>query len=203
MDTYLSLRSAVQEFLTRSDATTARVDYFIDLTESWLNQRLRVREMETTNGSLTVANGVVTHPADWLEWKHLGFTASGVTYPIRPQTLEQKDTFDDGSTGMPCRYVVRGGETLLSPRPDGTYTYQGTYYQKIPAIGSTQTTNWVLTNYQDVYFFGCLYASSMLFPDDRKAVWESSFSSGIEGILSASKRKHGQQMAMTVTAPVV
>ena len=53
LDSYLGLITAVKDFTGRDDMSTSKVDYFIDLTEAWLNNNLRAHDMETTNGSLT------------------------------------------------------------------------------------------------------------------------------------------------------
>lgn len=201
LDSYLGLIGAVQEFLGRGDATTARVDYGIDLCEAWFNKELRVREMETTNGSFTATNAVISHPSDWLAWKNLGYSIGGTRYQLRPLPLEGRSQFSDGSTGPPMFYVPRNDGTLLVPTPDASYTYDGTYWQKVPALSGSVSSNWVLASYPDAYLFGTLVAmESFYVGDQRVPMWKNFAEQALRGIRRSADP--GQVMAMRPEFPV-
>jgi hypothetical protein len=205
LDSYLGLITAVQDFTGRSDLTTAKVDYFIDLAESYFNQNLRTHHMETTNGSLTYSSGAITNPADFLGWKHLSITSNGTKYQLQPVALEQNNLVDDGTTGLPSRYIVRGESTLLRPTPDSSgYTVEGTYYQKVPALSASQTSNWILTNYADAYLYGALAMSAAFTKDDpRISIWQQLFQMSMAGIRKTDVGKgFGQVGVMTMEYPL-
>lgn len=185
----------------RADVTTAKVDHCIDLAENWFNNNLRTHEMETTNGALTVSGGLITHPSDWLGWKHLSLTSNGTRYELRPAALEQRQFFDpDGATGTPTRYVVRGTSTLLIPTPDSTYTYSGTYYQKVPALSDSQSINWILTNYSDAYLYGTMAMSEVFIQNDsRVPMWKQLFQEAVSGLVQGDQRKGFGQVPVMVT----
>ena len=205
LDSYLGLITAVKDFTGRDDMSTSKVDYFIDLTEAWLNNNLRAHDMETTNGSLTYSSGAITNPSDLLGWKRLSVTSNGATYLLQPVTQEQNEMIDDATTGLPQRYIVRGDKTLLRPTPDSSgYTISGTYYQKVPGLGPSQTTNWVLSNYADVYLYGTLAMSAAMVADDpRIPLWKSLFSEAATGLKKSDFGKgFGQMPVMTTEYPV-
>ena len=204
LDSYLGLITAVGDFTARSDMTTAKVDYFIDLAENYFNANLRTHEMETTNGSLTYSNGAITNPADFLGWKRLTLVSSGTRYPLYPLTQEQNETVDDGTTGQPVNYIVRGTQTLLRPTPDSSsYTIDGTYYQKVPALGPSQTTNWILSNYSDAYLFGALSMTEAFIQNDpRIPLWKQLFAESIRGVVKTDQRRAAAIGVMTPEYPV-
>ncbi len=198
MDTYVNLRTAVQDFLGRADATTARCDYFIDLAETWFNGHLRTRAMETYNGAFTAVAGFITHPTDWLEWKNLAWF-SGKRYPLEPITTELQDTLNPGAvrTGVPLGYFSRATDTQVVNAASGVA--QGTYYQKVPALSTSQTSNWLLASYPDAYLYGSLVAAEVFYYDDpRMPTWKNLFDAAVDGI-NKQQRFSGQAPKMRIT----
>lgn len=204
LDSYAGLKTGIADFLGRSD-TTASVDYMIDLCEAWLNENLRTHDMETTNGSMTASSGLIAHPSDFLGWKNLSVTSNGTRYQLQPLPLEGRSFYDDGNTDMPRYYTVRGGSTLLVPAPDSsTYTYEGTYYQKIPALTDAASINWVLTNHPGAYLFGSLANAESFYKDDSRIPgWKSLAQEALMGILERAKKADlGQVPVMRYQGPV-
>lgn len=205
LDSYVGLIAAVQEFTQRSDISTAKVDYFIDLCENYFNNNLRTHEMETTNGTLSYSSGAITNPSDFLGWKRLSIVSNGVRSLLSPTSSEQSEMLDDGTTGIPTRYVIRGDKTLLRPTPDSSaYTIDGTYYQRVPALGASQTTNWILTNYADAYLYGSLAMTEAYVQNDpRLPVWKTLFQEAVAGLKRTNLgRNAGQVGVMTTEYPV-
>lgn len=205
LNNWVGIITAVQEFTGRSDLTTAKVDYFIDLAEAYFNNNLRTHEMETTNGSLTYSSGAINNPSDFLGWKRLSITSNGKTTLLQPVSYEQNEMIDDGTTDMPSRYVIRGTQTLLRPTPDSSsYTISGTYYQRIPALSDTASTNWISTNYADAYFFPVMaMAEAYVQNDMRLQTWVPLLEQAVSGIQKTDSRKNwGQMGSMTTEYPV-
>jgi hypothetical protein len=201
---YQALIAEVQDYLHRTDATTARVDGWIDQVENYLSNNLRTNEMETTNGALTVSNGVISNPTEMLGWKNITVTNNGTRSQIKPTTHEQSNIGNDGSTGLPTHYYVRGGSTILVPTPDATYTYSGTYFQRIPGLSSSVTTNWVMDKYAETYLYGTLAMAGGFYEDEpRIGTWKQFFDVAVAGIQRAqTERNFGQVGVMRVDYPV-
>ena len=70
------------------------------------------------------------------------------------------------------KYSIVGAIIEFVPPPDDTYSATLTYYQKIPDL-ATNSTNWLLTQWPDLYLYSTLLqAAPYLKDDDRILVWE-------------------------------
>lgn len=201
---YAGLIAAVQEFTARADLTTSKVDHFIDLAENYFNGNLRTHEMETSNSSFTVSNGVITNPSDLLQWKVLKVSVGGSPRFLQPMPESQVAMLDDGATGAPLYYSVRGGNTVLKPTPDGSYTVSGTYYQRIPALSDSNSSNWISSNYSDAYFFPMMaMAEAFAHNDMRLQTWTPMLEQAVANVVKTSRNKgYGGQPVMTTEYPV-
>lgn len=190
LDTYTNLKAELVAWTGRSDESVSAggIDTYIDLAEAWFNRNLRVEQMVTTNGSLTVsAGGSITHPTDWLAWKQIAILNTPIQ--VLPAQSEGAALNYDNSNavGYPVMHVVRGGATQVWPAPDGTYTYQGIYYRTIPALTGSNATNWLLTSFPDAYLFGALLMGhARMNADDRVPMWQAAFDRVIAEIDTAS-----------------
>lgn len=84
----------------------------------------------------------------------------------------------DSLAGFPSVYTMVG--TSLVVYPTTTETLALTYYARIPALSAANQSNWLLTNYPNVYLYGALVeASPYLLDDARVATWEAKFNEGV------------------------
>ena len=150
---YTDLSTDVQDRLHRSDLAS-RISNTVQLLEDELNRKLRCRQMLTST-TLTISAATVSLPADFLESRNVQLLAD-TNPPLVYVTPEQMDVYDRGLyTGQPRMYTIRGTVLQVAPIPDGTYSVQFEYYQKIPGL-EANSTNWLLTNYPTAYVAGCL-----------------------------------------------
>ena len=169
--TYSELQTAIEDWLAREDMTTAQVKDFITLFEASVNRRLRVRQMETST-TLTPSSGSATLPTDYLAWRRVTWTGSTrveLQY-VHPSVLQQY--YPDTPSATPTVFTIEG--STLKVRPvDGTGLEFG-YFQKVPVLSDSNTTNWLLTAYPDLYLFGSLVEARMFEVDEeRAAVWKA------------------------------
>jgi len=172
--TYAELKTTVADWLARSDLTSY-IDDYIDLAESEFNRDIRHRRMVTSTTLTTVADtATVAVPSDFREARALILQSSpNVILEYRTtQTLE--DRYKDGANGKPASYTMIGDTFKFGPTPDAVYSVTLEYYAAIPALSDSQTTNWLLTNFPDVYLSGVLMkASAFIHDDERVAMWEN------------------------------
>ncbi len=160
LNNYANLKTAIANFLARDDLTS-EIDDFIDLTEADLNRRLRVRSMETVDTSFTVDSETEALPTGFLQARSFILTSS-----TPDQTLELTTAYHQANTsgfersGVPKMYSIEGSNFRFSPTPDTSYTARLVYYKAFNDIGSSSTTNHILTNHPDVYLYGALYFAS-------------------------------------------
>ena len=83
--------------------------------------------------------------------------------------------------GTPAYYALIDGSLEVFPSPDKAYTMEMLYYGTITPLSTTSTTNWVITNYPDLYLYSTLLQSApYLMEDERIQVWASFYASAVE-----------------------
>lgn len=170
---YSDLKSAAADWINRADLT-AVIPTFITLAEAKFNRELRLRDM-LVRAEATTSNEFVAVPADFLENYSLELNMA----QIGPQQslsfigpLEAKVLKANKDVGKVRFYTIIDGAFELLPAPTGDTDVILTYYQKIPALSDTQTTNWLLTKSPDLYLYSTLLeAAPYLRDDDRMAMW--------------------------------
>lgn len=201
---YTNLRAAVKSALHRSDLDTAIID-FVSLAEDRLNKRLRLRGMEN-RVTASISTEYIALPDDFLSMRNFQLNTSPrarLEYAT-PEYLDAQ--YPDASiSGKPRFYTLVGGEIQLAPIPDGTYTAEMDYYQKLNL--ATTDPNWVLTNAPRTYYCGSLMEAYLYLKDEKRAsYWEQRFEQAIGDVERADKGDRfpdfGLQMRADTGAPV-
>ena len=80
LNTYTSLKTAIANWLNRSDLTNEIADDFIKLTEADFNSKLRIRQMEQID-TVTINAETVTVPTGFISVRSF-YKLSGYKYPL-------------------------------------------------------------------------------------------------------------------------
>lgn len=158
---YAELQTAISTHLRRDDLTSEIID-FISLAEARFNRKLRVREMMSVTTD-TIANSTITLPTDWLAF-HEMYISGSPNQILTQYTPDQQNTFDNSSSIKPYGYTIKGDKVYFYPNADSAYTVGYTYFQQIPPL-ATNSTNWLLERYPDIYLYGALLASAPAIKD--------------------------------------
>lgn len=187
LSTYAELQASIADWLNREDLTNVIPD-FIALAEANMNRQLRVNQMIERDTS-EVASGYVTMPIDWLQ------TISLITIASPPVVLEyvaQMGMAEIRATeraGVPIAYTITNNKFQLFPAPTSALEVEMTYYAKIPALSDSNTSNWVLANFPDLYLYGSLLqAEPYLKNDERTPMWAAMYKGAIDAIDLASEK---------------
>ncbi len=170
LSTYSALQTSVANWLGRvSDADIVSVaPDLIALFEATANRKLRVRQQETST-TLTTTSGSATLPTDYLAWRSVtweGNTSVQLLYQD-PVTLRTHFTSSDQDT--PKWFTIEGSTFTAKPVDDTTaITFR--YYQKIPVLSDSNTSNWLLAAHPDIYLFGALVEGNAFCKDAQAAV---------------------------------
>lgn len=180
---YSSLQTGIANWLHRSDLTAVIPD-FIGIAEQRMNSDIVARDMDATVTLTTVANtSLVATPSDILESVRmviLGSPNIALNY-LAPEALTKQ--FNSTITGQPVAYTVLGNNFQFGPVPDSVYSIEYVYRQRIPALSSSNTTNWLLTKWPYVYLYAALVeAAPYLGQDQRLAVWEAKYQDLVKNI---------------------
>lgn len=159
LDTYANLKTAIQEWARPGSVDVSfnnKVDDFIDLVEARLNLVLRHPRMITTATITTTANQqTASLPSDFLEAVSIERTDGGQLQRTGLEAMQ--GLYASVDRGAPTSVAIAGnGLVYFAPIPDGVYTCSLKYYQAIPALSDSNTTNWLLTLAPDIYLYGAL-----------------------------------------------
>jgi hypothetical protein len=199
--TYDDLTAYLARFSNRTDLTSD-IATLIEMAEEEM-KTLRVRQMiERT--TLAVDAEYENTPADFL----LERTMMIGDYPVEYATPEALDEmfapgWYDGQSGFgltdalpdqPRSYTVIDGQFRFYPVPDQAYTVALTYYAK-PVPFTANATNWIATDFPNVYRFGVLWAAMFLTRDaEGMAMYRSNFDRALTDIQSRFKDKIGRTL---------
>lgn len=190
--TYATLKSAVADYLNRQDLTSV-IPTFIQLAEKEFNRTLRVREM-LNRSQATISTQYIAMPEGFLEMRNLRVNTSRGWKSLRVMSPEQIDenrtTFNSNQTGEPEGYTLNPDDSIeVTPAPNDSYTVEMTFYEEIPALSDSNTTNWMLEKNPDLYLFGALLQSApYLKEDERIGVWSGLYRSLFTDIQAESDR---------------
>jgi len=113
-------------------------------------------------------------PSDFLEIRSAHLNTSPKTQ-LRAMALSEIRSRRLGSTtGQPEVFAITGDEILLAPAPDGTYEIELDYYA-FTELSDSNTTNWLLTNYPDIYLWSGRLEGASYVGNERKIVEANGF----------------------------
>lgn len=168
LTTYNELKAAVADWLNRADLTTQIPD-FIYLAEATLNKILRSSYM-ITSGTASITSGAAAVPADALEiiYAQVQNALGEPLEQVSPSQLMMLRRNRFRSSGNPKFFAVVGRNIQVSPVPSGASTLAISYYQKIPNLGVSVSTNWLLQQAPDLYLYTSLMHALPFLQDDAR-----------------------------------
>jgi hypothetical protein len=181
--TYGGLRAGVLAWLARSgDALLdARFDDFLLNCERRLywgyatedpgnplrSDPLRIVEMETVDPAFALL-AVTPQPAAFLE-----LISAQLNSPNAPLQIVAQRTIDGYASSTPNQprlIAVSGSNFRVFPDPGaGSYAATLRYYQKL-STPTASAANAILTNYPDLYLYGCLVEAAIFTQDEPAAL---------------------------------
>jgi len=175
--TYAELQTAVGDWLNRADLDQ-KIPDFIRLAESTLNDVLRSADM-VTSATAAITNGRATLPSDALEvvYAQVASTEDEPLEQIAPQQLTMLRRTRTRDAANPRFFAIVGRQLVVTPSPSGSVSLDLDYYQRLPALTSSNTSNWLLTDAPHVYLYtSLLHATPFLMDDARYQVFNNTVS---------------------------
>lgn len=191
LDTYAGLQASVGDFMLRSDLTAVIPD-FIRLAETQINRRLRVADMMTSATlSITASATSTALPSDFNGVVSLELP-SGIGGPLRyekPEGVRAMRQTNYMTPGIPFAFTVIGANIETVPAPSSTLACLLVYFQRIPVLSVSNTSNWLLTKHPDIYLYGALLQSAPYLKDDeRLAVWGQLYETALKDLEGSDSR---------------
>lgn len=203
---FANLKTAVADYLQRTDMTSAIVDC-VTLCEAMMNngdperqlEPLRISAMETTAVG-TLSSSAFALASDFLEMiraTYIGTVRTPLTY-LSANDLDA--VYPTTDSGDPVHYMVIGSTLTIRPTATGTVSY--TYYQKIPALSDSNTTNWLLLKAPQAYLYGTLFQAAIYNRDaDAASAMLSLYRGAMAGLERSDRGSKAGQFVMRVSSP--
>jgi hypothetical protein len=187
--TWTELKANIADWLDRTDLTT-QIPEFIGYAERRFNRDLRVPEMEESSSSSS-SGSTITLPADFLQMRSTYIDRSPINFLKQVSMAELREMFPTTDTGVPTHFALQSGsEMVVRPLPGDSYTYVTNYWQKIPALGSGQAANWLLTAHPDLYLAQSM-VEAMIFLRDTEglSLWERRAGMKLDALNEQGRKK--------------
>lgn len=179
--TLAGLKSSISARLDR-EFEDSDLNDFIYLAEREMERVLNVPYREAVT-PVTIDAQAVNLPIDFKAVRRFALTGDPQTVlsPVSAAVLASGSDFQ--ATGKPVVFCIIGGQLWVGPSPDGTYSAQLIYEQKISPLTESSPSNWVLNKHPDVYFYGALVQAADFIADpSRIALYRSAFDNAIDQV---------------------
>ena len=122
LSSYSELKTAIANWLNRSDLTSEISEDFVVLTEADFNSKLRIRKM-VAQTTITIDSETESIPSDFLQVRDFYILNGGTKYALKYITPAQMDQIKGGSSsGQPSTYTILGDTFRFAPTPSSAYT---------------------------------------------------------------------------------
>jgi hypothetical protein len=167
ISTYAELTATLSDWLN-SSGYDGQASEFIALSEAHFNRELRVPEMEASASSVT-SSATVALPSDFLAAREVYIDDDQDTVLIPMSPSHMRMTYAEDAAGEPEAYTITGTNLILAPAPSASVTVGIAYFQQIPALTASNTTNWLLTSHPDLYLRAARFHAYDYARDDEAA----------------------------------
>lgn len=178
---YSELQTAITNWLNR-DAGEDRIKEFIELAESGFRRVLKSLDNEVRSIVTVPAGGFVALP-DGYNGLRDAYVIGSPNKPLTIVTPTQMTDFGD-LTGEPWLMTVTDGQFRFNPDLEGD-DVEVIYYRKLESLSDTAATNYLITDYPDIYLAGSLVQAKGFLKEDDALLWKA--------ILDEWKRELSQQ----------
>jgi hypothetical protein len=200
ISTYSDLKTAVADYLARSDLTS-KIPDFITFAENRLRRDLRIRQMlKLVNATMTANDSTLSLPSDFLEMRdiHLNTTPNSALEYLSPNIFYRNA--DATNTGVPKRYTLLASDFQFAPIPDSAYNVRMLYYAAPTYLSDSNTSNVFLANCPDALLYASLgEAEPYIMNDERLATWAALYQRAIDTINASDDRGEYAGVPLTMT----
>jgi len=201
---YSELVAAAKAYADNSDIEVANnIDMFILLTEARINRLLKTREQSTRAFVITVADrAYYALPPDYSGMRDVQLNSDVPSadhsisqfHYLNPEQMNVKSQAE--STDL-LFYTVIGSDLQIHPTQDDGLSIELVYYQRVPNLNGSDTTNWCSLKHPDIYLAGMTGEISLFNKDYEIADgWFDRLGSAIDELDNADikERWAGQPM---------
>lgn len=153
INNYANLKQAIENWSHRTDISNV-IDNFIELAENEIDKRLMLRNNELrATATMSTTDRFLALPDRFLKMRRLTLINGSNNYEIAFKAPEQMTIQD--TAGRP-KYFTVTSQLEFDRTADSAYTLEMQYFSRLVPLTSSNTSNDTLTDYPDLYLWGCL-----------------------------------------------
>lgn len=174
---YATLKTAVADYLARSDLTTF-IPNFVQAAERKLNSKLNLRNEESAL-SVSVTSGAGAVPADFKALKIAYVDEAPLTVLRWMELNKLYDEYPVRSGAETPSFISREGTNFVFGPYPKDFTLSGVYYAKSDSLETTDPS-WYVTNHPEALLYGALMEASVFTKDTQMVeYWRGLFENEI------------------------
>ena len=194
--TYSSLTQDLKDWM-ENDGTefSNETDNFIGLAEQRIVRDVDPQAFVTSAYSSFNANDrFITKPTDALIIKHVIYLDSNSKRHFLEQRTDEfiYDYWPTASTTGTPKYWAnyKDTEILVAPTPSAALTIEMSYVQRLDTLSSTNTTNWLTKNAQELLLFGALM-EACTFSKNREdlQIYSQRYQAAVQSVNNQARRR--------------
>lgn len=180
---YSEILSELATMMARSDIG-GRYDRALRLVETDVNRLERKPIDMRATTTLTTVSGTSTLslPSDCMDIVSMTYSDAKLSQ-IGLQELT--DTYALQTNSKPRSFATYTKRVVkLGPTPDSAYSIELLYNQEVPALTSSNTTNWIVNEYPGIYLYGTAYKIALELRDNEQIAKYKALYDGEMGLLA-------------------
>jgi hypothetical protein len=190
LTTYAGLQTAVATWLKRDNLTSYIPDLItlaenqIDMDVAVFNQPLRALEQTQTG---TLSGSTLAIPTGYRGMKRFSISFDSSTNIVLEYVAPEK-AGRYATASISQFYTTNGDNFEIVPPPNSSYSYSLVYLKKLDSI-ITSSTNWILSNFPNLYLYGALcHAAPFLKDDARIPIWQGMYAQALKALEMANNK---------------
>ena len=194
--TYTTLTQDLKDWM-ENDGTefSNETDNFISLAEQRISRDIEPYAFhESATSSFNSGDRFVSKPTDAKVIFHFIWLNSDSKRIFLEQRTDEfiYDYWPTSSTTGSPKYWANYSDTalLVAPTPNSSYTIEISYARRLAALSSSNTTNWLTKNAQDLLLYACLM-EACTFSKNREdlAIYTQRYQSAVESLNNQTRRR--------------
>lgn len=163
---YADLLSAIASYTKRGD-TAALAPTWVSMTEAKLSRELR-HFRGLTRATLSISTEFTNVPADLIAVRSARLISSpfGDLAMLSAEQMAKRRA--EQRSGTLDSLALIGTSLCANPAPSATVSVELLYYAAVLGLSGSNTSNWVLANFPDLYVWGCLAEAANFYEDDEQ-----------------------------------
>lgn len=180
--TYDELKTELAEWSARGDLAT-KMDSFILMAETLFRRvpdpdgmgGIRANKQRLA-GTGTASSDTLALPSDYLALVRFRWTGN---FAGRVEYISPTDLADKWKSGTDVpKFFTISDVIEFDVALDSDLAYELTYWPQATALSASNTTNWILQDYPELYLAGCMFYLSRYLKDEKEAMaWSMQYTS--------------------------